>query len=115
MVRPKKTSEERRDDVVGVRLTAQERAELDRFAGYYGLSVSEFMRRRALGYRLPAGEIERRQRAAVMTALMRLGVNLNQIAHHMNAGRGAPANLSALSALIARIDTEMDRLYDGIA
>jgi len=34
--------------------------------------------------------------------------DLNQIAHHMNAGRGAPPDLSAL---IARIEAILDDIY----
>jgi Bacterial mobilisation protein (MobC) len=41
-------------------------------------------------------------------ALLRLGVNLNQIAHRMNAGRGAPPELAAL---IVRIDALLDQIY----
>jgi Bacterial mobilisation protein (MobC) len=44
----------------------------------------------------------------VAAALLRLGVNLNQIARHMNAGRGAPPDLSAL---IARINALLDGIY----
>ena len=46
--------------------------------------------------------------AALAVALLRLGVNLNQIARHMNAGKGAPPDLSAL---IARIEAILDDIY----
>jgi hypothetical protein len=39
---------------------------------------------------------------------LRIGVNLNQIARHMNAGREAPPDLSAL---IARVDGLLDQIY----
>jgi hypothetical protein len=109
MARPKKAPEERREDVLGVRLTAREREALDSTAAAYGLTAAEFMRRRSLGEKLPARVAARQQTAAVATALIRLGVNLNQIAHHMNAGRPAPQY--GLQALIARIDAELDRIY----
>ncbi|PJN94192.1 hypothetical protein CNY89_15975 [Amaricoccus sp. HAR-UPW-R2A-40] len=48
-------------------------------------------------------------RAALATALLRLGVNLNQIARHMNAGRAAP---SYLPALIEDIRRHVERLVD---
>ena len=67
------------------------------------------MRRRSLGYRLPAALGRAAPSvAALAVALLRLGVNLNQIARHMNAGRGAPPDLSAL---IARIDALLDQIY----
>ncbi|PZR93922.1 MAG: hypothetical protein DLM68_00325 [Hyphomicrobiales bacterium] len=49
-----------------------------------------------LGYRLPAPLTAQRQTDDIGAALNRHGVNLNQIARHMNAGRGAPPYLSAL-------------------
>lgn len=109
MARPKKADEERRGGQLNLRVSASEQAELERFAAHYGLTVAEYTRRRALGHRLPPDVGGRRQTAAVATALMRIGVNVNQIAHRLNAGGRAPAYLEAL---IARIDAELDRLYD---
>jgi hypothetical protein len=68
-------------------LTEAERAELETRVRATGLTMSEFVRRRALGVPLPASAGDQRTRALLATALLRLGVNLNQIAHHMNAGR----------------------------
>ena len=66
------------------------------------------MRCRSVGYRLPAALAVQRHVAALAVALLRLGVNLNQIARHMNAGRGVPP---ALFALIDRIDAILDEIY----
>lgn len=110
MARPKKAPTDRRDAVLSVRLTAVERAELDRVAGAHGLSVAEFLRRRALDYRLPPLDAEQQHQAEAATALIRLGVNLNQIAKHLNAGR-SPV-MDSLSALLSRIHSELDALYD---
>jgi len=77
-------------------LTTRERAELEQRADAFGVSVSEFVRRRSLGRPLPATVAEQHTRANLATALLRLGVNLNQIAHHMNAGRSAPPHLTDL-------------------
>jgi hypothetical protein len=40
--------------------------------------------------------------------ILNLERTLNQIAHHMNAGRGAPPDLSAL---LARIEAILDDIY----
>ena len=109
MARPKKAEAERREAQQKVRLTFAEQADLERFAAHHGVTVAEYMRRRALGYRLPADAEGRRQTAVLATSLMRLGVNLNQIAHRLNAGGREPGYLPAL---IARIESELDRLYD---
>lgn len=112
MARPKKPAHERRDlPPVGVRLTEIEKAQAEQSANAHGLNLSEFFRRRALGYRLPATNINRQQIAEATTALLRLGVNLNQIAHHVNAGRDTP--VYELSDLIERINKTMDAFNDS--
>jgi len=108
MARPRKTPEEKREDRLNPRLTTAERVEIERNAAILGISPSEFVRRRSLSYRLPAALAVQRHVAALAVALLRLGVNLNQIARHMNAGRAAPPDLSAL---IARIDALLDDIY----
>jgi hypothetical protein len=108
MARPRKAPEEKREDRLNPRLTTAERAEIERHATILGISPSDFMRRRSLSYRLPAALAVQRHVAALAVALLRLGVNLNQIAHRMNAGRGSPPELLAL---IARIDALLDGIY----
>jgi hypothetical protein len=108
MARPRKAPEERRVNGPNPRMTVAERVEVEQHAAILGISPSEFMRSRSLGYRLPAALAVQRHVAALAVALLRLGVNLNQIARHMNAGRGAPPDLSAL---IARIEAILDDIY----
>lgn len=102
MARPKKSPGELRDAFLQIRLTDEERAELEQRAQLLGVTLSEFVRRRVLGMPLPPGVAEQRTRALLATALLRLGVNLNQVARHMNAGRAAPADLAALIEDIRR-------------
>ena len=108
MARPRKAPEERRVNGPNPRMTTAEKAEVEQHAAILGISPSEFMRRRSLNYRLPAALAVQRHVAALAVALLRIGVNLNQIAHHTNAGRGAPPDLSAL---IARIEAILDDIY----
>lgn len=96
MGRPKKSPEDLRDTPVHVMLTMTERAQLEQRASTYGLSVSEYVRRQTLGRPLPASVADQHTRATLATALLRLGVNLNQITRHMNAGRPAPFHLPEL-------------------
>ena len=96
MGRPKNSPEAQRDNLLQVRLTAIEKAKLEERAGLVGLSVSEFVRRRALGVPLPPQSADRQTRDKLAVSLLRIGVNLNQIAKHMNAGRHAPPELPAL-------------------
>lgn len=110
MARPRKPPVERRSDTLGVRLTPAERAELDATAALHGLCAAEFMRRRSLGYRLPAPFAEQRQQALMATALLRIGVNLNQLTRHVNAGGIPPPEL--LPQLLSRINALLDGVYD---
>lgn len=108
MARPKKSTNEKRGDRLGIRLTTAELVHLEEIAGGLGLTVAEFVRRRACGYRIPSPPIGSPVNAAAATALIRLGVNLNQIARVLNTtGELAPG----LPALLARIEGELDRLY----
>lgn len=111
MARPKKEDSERRGQSMKFVVTDIERAQIEQAAGAYGLNLSEFCRRRTLGVRMPAGGVDRQQAAEATTALLRLGVNLNQIAKHTNAGRTPPADY--IADLVERINAAMDRLDES--
>jgi hypothetical protein len=100
MGRPKSSPETQRDALLQVRLTTIEKVKLEARAVSVGLSVSEFVRRRALGVPLPPQSADRQTRDKLATSLLRIGVNLNQITKHMNAGRHAPPELPALVSTI---------------
>lgn len=100
MGRPRKSPEHKRDLQTTFMLTMTERAELEARASAVGLSLSEFVRRRTLGVPLPPQSADRQTRDKLATSLLRIGVNLNQIAKHMNAGRHAPPELQSLIATI---------------
>jgi hypothetical protein len=108
MGRPTKTYDQKRQNFT-LRLTAADRAAIDAHAACLGITTAEFVRRRAMNYRLPENLASRQASAALATAGLRLGVNLNQIAKHMNAGRDMPA---ALLPLLDEITAWMDGLYD---
>lgn len=110
MGRPKKAFDEVRGRPIGVRLTDAERVRLEELAAAYGMTVADFMRHRSLGYRLPPTQAAEQVRARLATALMRIGVNLNQLARRANVGR-APSD-AVLADLAARINAHLDQLYD---
>ncbi|PZR92692.1 MAG: hypothetical protein DLM68_01875 [Hyphomicrobiales bacterium] len=113
MARPKKTAEELRHDQLKTRVTTPERVTVEYNATALGITIADFMRRRILGYRLPSvPAVQQRGIAALAIALLRIGVNLNQIAYQLNAGRAGPSDISAaLSVLIARINAILDEIY----
>ena len=103
MARPKKAPTERRNDQLKLRLTEAERAEIDRLAAAHGLTAAEFMRRRALGYRLPPLDARTQAQASLAAALIPIGVNLNQLTRAANAGRLLPNSVAELAARITAL------------
>jgi hypothetical protein len=98
--RPRKAPDEQRAErLPGVRLTPAERHYVELTAERAGLSVMEFSRRAILGQRL----LSRRRPTEKITAdllaeLNRVGVNINQIAHAVNSGRGLPHDMPEVVA-----------------
>jgi Bacterial mobilisation protein (MobC) len=111
MARPRKAPEERRDDRISPRFTTAERAEVEENAAAYGISPAEFTRRRTLGYRLPDPAAVQIGQARLGSAFNRLAVNMNQIAHRLNAGERPSAVERELQDLIDRINAELDKVY----
>lgn len=107
MGRPRLSPDERRDCQTTVLYTMRERAELEARAHALGLTLSEYIRRRTLGVPLPPQSADRETRDKLATSLLRIGVNLNQITKHMNAGRHAPPELPSL---VATIETHLKML-----
>jgi hypothetical protein len=107
MARPSKEPDERRTAFVRYRVTPEEKARLEAQAERAGLPLGEFARQAAERAQIVA----RVSRAdfALTDQLRRLGVNLNQIAKHVNAGRTPPAYLERLCA---RVEDMLERLFD---
>jgi len=108
MARPKKAPAELRTALVHIRLTAAEQATVERSAYALGLTSAEFMRRRALGYRMPPMQAFTQAKAAAVAHLAAIGNNLNQLAKHANAGRSFAA--ATVMDTLARINAELDVL-----
>jgi hypothetical protein len=106
MARPKKAPEELRTArLSGIRLTEAEREHIALMAERAGLDIAEFCRRAILGQRILARRASVNERLIV--ELNKIGVNLNQIAHAVNGGRGLAADtpdlLRQLQATIAEV------------
>lgn len=110
MARPTKAFNERREDQLHIRVTADERARLEQTADALGLTVAEFMRRRGLDYRLPPTVQRERPSTIAAMALIGLGNNLNQMTRHAHAGRGLPVR-GMLEDTLIRINSALDALH----
>ncbi len=87
MARPVKQEHEKRSEVVQTRVTLAEHEHMRSVAEDAGLSVSDYLRRRACGYMVPTGAARRSVDPALVSELNRIGVNLNQITRNLNSGR----------------------------
>lgn len=113
MVRPRKTQIDARSARFNLRLTEDERAELEQRARIVGKCAHDYARSAVLGYRLPAPLTPANRalsEAAIplVLALNRLGVNLNQIARALNANAGI--NPVELIDTLTRINQVLDEL-----
>lgn len=87
MGRPVKQEHEKRTEVMQTRVTLAEHEHVRGMAEDAGLSVSDYVRRRACGYIVPTGAARRSVDPALVSELNRIGVNLNQITRNLNSGR----------------------------
>jgi len=91
--RPK--SEDPRSQNVGVRLTISEKSDLERRAG--AGNIGDFIRAQLFGRKVRNPEMVPAINREAWIALAPLAANLNQIAHHLNAGKSvAPDHLQDL-------------------
>lgn len=87
--------------VVAIRLNREERVLIEGLAAEAGLPPATFIRQAALGAVVPTrAEIPAVNREAYLE-LARVGSNLNQIAHHLNAGTATGVDESIVRRLAA--------------
>lgn len=110
MARPRTTPDDRREERLNLRLTLAERLRIEANAAFFNLTPSEYVRRTALARRMPASRLDQKATAQLATSFLRIGNNLNQLTHHANAGDGVLLN--EILVTLARINGELDRLYD---
>lgn len=97
MARPLKSEEEKRSTrLPKPRVTVAERVAIENYAAEAGLTVSEFMRRRALSRPVVTNQVAKVD-AQLLSELNRIGValrsgvgnNLNQLVRDWNSGRNS--------------------------
>lgn len=112
MNRPDPTEHEYRTEVMQTRVTLAERAHVQEMAQRAGLTVSEYLRRRACSYQVPTGPRRRALSPELATALNRVGVNINQIALRLNCDRperiSIEETMGELQRVLALVVSGMD-------
>lgn len=99
-----KQTEPKRGIVTTLRLTADERVQIDRKANEAGMLLSDYMRQQSLRGQIVRYEMQQMQLPfEVLLEMKRIGVNLNQIARAMNSGFGPPPELVSVCSRLERI------------
>ena len=111
MARPKKSTEERRDLQVNVRLSAIEHAKLASRAAAAGVSLADYMRQKSLPGRIKAAPAEAASR---LQALNRIGNSLYHLGQQLEPEAASPALATELAVLIERIDGLVSELADDV-
>lgn len=101
-----------RNRTVRVRLSADELATMQGLAKARGLSLSEMVRRAALGVRMPARSLDHTHAvllARTLGELSRVGGNINQLTRRANAGRLVGHDVE-LAKSLAGLDALRERI-----
>jgi hypothetical protein len=89
---------------IQLRVTQREKEEFTTKAAAAGLGLSEYLRKAALD----VGLLHKYDQAA-LHQLRKIGVNLNQIAHHLNAGNDLRGDvLISLRRCLVKLEKEID-------
>lgn len=85
MSRPRVNEEDKRVVQVNIRLTAEENTQLSEYANSSGLSPANWIRKKIFSGKNPPARLSPLD-ASLYNELKRIGVNLNQVTHKINAG-----------------------------
>lgn len=94
------------------RLTPQERFQLVESAAQTGLSLSDYIRTQALNGRVVVKNGSDKATFKLAYQLKKIGTNINQMAHRMNAGSSGPAP-QEMADICLLIETYIRGKLDG--
>jgi len=106
-----------RDRIIRIRASAEELSKIEGLAKGRGLSISETMRRAALGVRMPVRTLDASHIMVLtrtLAELGRIGGNLNQMVRRANSGK-LVGHDGELAATLSGIDRLRDRLREFMA
>ena len=103
MGRPEKHPDEKRTERHNIRFTAAEMNHVRSQADAAGLDVAEYIRRRAVGYVVPAGTGRRGADPRVIGELNAIGNNVNQLARSVHRGSRFTGRWDALAEQLGEV------------
>lgn len=115
MARPRKDpSEALTEQLPPVRVSLSDRAKIEAKAAQAGLPVSAYLRRVAVTGKVNVTNqtTAARADAELLSELNRAGVNLNQIAHHLNKGGQVPVAFDAVLHHLYSALEKVSRRFD---
>lgn len=103
-----------RNRIIRIRTSAEERVRIQDLAKARGLSLSDLIRRAALGVRMPARSFDHTH-AVVLTRTLaelgRIGGNVNQLSRRANAGK-LSGHDAELAVTLAGINALRERIRE---
>lgn len=96
-------------------MSEQEYQRLEQMANNVGMSVPMFCKKKAQGARMKAPLIDRQGAIQIASELRKMGVNVNQIAKHLNSGGNASeGQINALQKELSDIWQQLSSALQGV-
>ena len=89
---------------ISFRVSQEEFKRLEEMAEQLGMTVPAFCKAKAQGAKIKAPKIDRQGAFQIASELRRIGVNVNQIAKHLNSGLNVPkGQINALQEELSKL------------
>jgi len=111
MGRPQVATEEKRSVKITFRLTKEEKKKLEQSAEICGFATGIFIREKLFKGRFPEPKVAKVD-VGIYLELKKIGVNINQIAKHVNSGMVPIGILAVLNKLMEQQQTIIRILID---
>ena len=100
---------------INFRVSEQEYQRLEQMANNVGMSVPMFCKKKAQGAKMKAPLIDRQGAIQIASELRRIGVNVNQIAKHLNSGLNiSKEQINALQGELNDIWQRLNSALQGV-
>jgi hypothetical protein len=107
MARPNKQPHERREERFNLRFTIAERLHIEEQAERAGLHPTEYLRQRCLDYEVSPAPARAGVDPSLLSALSRIGNNVNQIALAKNTDRHYSGDWKGVQSTLQTLLTEL--------
>lgn len=100
---------------INFRVSEQEYQRLEQMASNLGMTVPTFCKKKAQGAKMKAPLIDRQGALQIASELRRIGVNVNQIAKHLNSeGKVSEGQINALQKELNDLWQQLSSALQGV-